>query len=67
LRICILFYKGNILLNTVWVLQVEAWEIYIALSRVTSRKRLKVVITNDEGENSNTTENVVYKKNFQNV
>ena len=48
-------------------LRVEAWELYIALSRVTQRKELKVVITNDEGEDSNTIENVVYKDVFHNV
>jgi hypothetical protein len=33
----------------------------------TTKKELKVVITDDEGKNSNTTENVVYKDVFHNV
>jgi ATP-dependent exoDNAse (exonuclease V) alpha subunit len=42
-------------------------QIYVALSRVTSRKGLKISITDDKGEDSNTTENVVYKEVFNNV
>ena len=40
-------------------LRVEAWELYVALSRITPRKELKVVITGDEGEDSNTIEFIV--------
>jgi hypothetical protein len=42
-------------------------QLYVALSRVTSRKGLKILITDDKGEDSNTTENVVYKEVFNNV
>ncbi|CAI8609790.1 unnamed protein product [Vicia faba] len=42
-------------------------QLYVALSRVTSKKGLKILITNDEGEDTNVTENVVYKEVFHNV
>lgn len=42
-------------------------QLYVALSRVTSRIDLKILIIDDEGEDSNVTGNVVYKKVFQNV
>jgi ATP-dependent DNA helicase PIF1 len=42
-------------------------QLYVALSRVTSRKDFKKLIINDEGEYSYVTSNVVYKENFQNV
>ncbi|XP_058784626.1 uncharacterized protein LOC131659455 [Vicia villosa] len=34
-------------------------QLYVALSRVTSKKGLKILITNDEGEDTNVTQNVV--------
>ena len=40
---------------------------YVALSRVTLRKDLKILIIDDEVEDSYVTSNVVYKENFQNV
>ncbi|KAK9733479.1 hypothetical protein RND81_04G070500 [Saponaria officinalis] len=40
---------------------------YIAISRVTSRTGLKVLITNEDKRTSNTTTNVVYKEIFQNL
>ena len=42
-------------------------QLYVALSRVTSRKDLKILIIDDEGEDSHVTSNVVYKEFFQNV
>jgi ATP-dependent DNA helicase PIF1 len=42
-------------------------QLYIALSRVTSRQELKILIINDGSKDSNTTENVVYKGVFHNV
>jgi len=42
-------------------------QLYVALSRVTSRKDLKILIIDDEGEDSHVTSNVVYKEIFQNV
>jgi len=42
-------------------------QLYVALSSVTSRKDLKILIIYDEGKDSYATSNVVYKGNFQNV
>jgi ATP-dependent DNA helicase PIF1 len=42
-------------------------QLYVALSRVTSKEGLKILITNDEDERTNITQNVVYKEVFRNV
>jgi ATP-dependent DNA helicase PIF1 len=42
-------------------------QLYVALSRVILRKDFKILIINDEGEDSYVTSNVVYKESFQNV
>jgi ATP-dependent exoDNAse (exonuclease V) alpha subunit len=42
-------------------------QLYVALSRVTSKKKLKILIIDDESKYSNTTKNVVYKEVFHNV
>jgi ATP-dependent DNA helicase PIF1 len=42
-------------------------QLYVAFSRVTSKKGLKILITGDEGEDTNTTGNVVYKEVFHNL
>lgn len=42
-------------------------QLYVALSRVKSRKGLKMLIIDDEGNVSNTTRNVVYKEVFENI
>lgn len=42
-------------------------QLYFALSRVTSRDGLKMLICDDEGRVSNKTNNVVYKEVFQNL
>jgi hypothetical protein len=42
-------------------------QLYVALSRVTSKKGLKILIVDDEGADTNTTENVVYKEIFHNL
>jgi len=39
-------------------------QLYVALSRVTSMKDLKILIIDDEGEDRYVTSNVVYKENF---
>ncbi|XP_057440151.1 uncharacterized protein LOC130732039 [Lotus japonicus] len=42
-------------------------QLYVALSRVKSRKRLKILIVDDKGVVSNCTRNVVYEEVFQNI
>jgi len=42
-------------------------QLNVAISRVTSRDDLKILLTNDDGDCTSTTSNVVYKEVFQNV
>lgn len=42
-------------------------QLYVALSRVTSRKGLKILVLDEEGNDSNVTSNVVYKEIFYNL
>ena len=37
-------------------------QLYVAISRVTEKKGLKILIENDDGSCGSTTENIVYKE-----
>ena len=41
--------------------------LYVVISRVTSRKCLKILITNEDGEDDTVTSNVVCKEVFRNM
>ena len=42
-------------------------QLFVALSKVKSRARLKVLILNDKGEPTNKTTNVIFKEVFKNL
>ena len=42
-------------------------KLYVAISRVTSRKGLKILALDDEGKVSRKTKNVVYRDVFSNI
>jgi len=42
-------------------------QLYVTISKVTSKQGLKILIVDGDGENTNTTSNVVYHEVFRNV
>ncbi|XP_071731625.1 uncharacterized protein [Rutidosis leptorrhynchoides] len=62
--------QGQSLLNVGLYLRKPVFthgQLYVAVSRVTTKKGLKVHILDDEGKSSNTTKNVVYKEVLQSI
>ena len=42
-------------------------QLYVVVSRVTTRERLKILIIDEDGQDTNVTSNVVYEEVFRNV
>ncbi|KAG4957307.1 hypothetical protein JHK82_043028 [Glycine max] len=62
--------------NNSWIISLKCWnlsskisfshgQLYVTILRVTKCKRLKILICNDEEDNSNMTLNVVIEKYFK--